>query len=145
ERADGPGPRGSPAADVYNLGALLYLLLTGRSPLGCADATARQEPTGEERLVPPRRVDPQIPRALEQICLRALAQDPEDRYPSAGELERVLRRYIRRRGTAAAAFAAFVLVSMAVCALSFRPPSERSVSIPPPVSPRVGDAASATP
>ena len=40
----------------------------------------------EAAIVPPRRRDPNLPRALEAICLKALAAAPEDRYASARAL-----------------------------------------------------------
>src|SRR5262249_12544446 len=51
----------------------------------------------QARLIPPRQVRKAVPRSLERICLKALAPDPADRYASAGQLERVLRGYLRRR------------------------------------------------
>ncbi len=47
--------------------------------------------------MPPRQVDPRIPRDLETIVLKALAKDPNDRFASADELAAELRRFIENR------------------------------------------------
>jgi serine/threonine-protein kinase len=66
-------------SDVFGLGATLYELLTGRVafPTGDLDAVRRGG------FAPPRRVNPAVPRALEAVCLKAMAPRPEDRYASA--------------------------------------------------------------
>lgn len=83
--------------DVFGLGAVLYELLTSRSPHGWAEGV---RPHDWQRLVreahfeKPRRLNPQIPRVLEAICLKALSRDPTARYQTAAELARDLRCHI---------------------------------------------------
>jgi serine/threonine-protein kinase len=76
--------RAGPAGDLYALGVVLYQLLTGRAPFRLNDeggvdveAVLHQEP------LPPRLVNPRVPREVDAVCLRLLAKTPEARYPSA--------------------------------------------------------------
>jgi WD40 repeat protein/tRNA A-37 threonylcarbamoyl transferase component Bud32 len=84
-----------PASDVYNLGATLYCILTGRPPY--LDEPAAEIFSKLERGVFPRPCavskEP-IPRALEAICLKAMALAPEDRYASARALGEDIKRWI---------------------------------------------------
>lgn len=83
-------------SDVYALGALLYELLTGRPPFeGPTDQVLAAVVAG--RLVPPRRVAPEVPRELEAVVLRAMSLRKEDRYPSAEALREDLDAFIARR------------------------------------------------
>jgi serine/threonine-protein kinase len=65
-------------SDVYGLGATLYELLTGR----VAFATGKLDMVRQGSFSPPRREYPAVPRALEAVCLKAMAPRPENRYPS---------------------------------------------------------------
>jgi PAS domain S-box-containing protein len=69
--------------DIYGLGAILYEILTGSPPF-TGDSTEKILLNVRERMpAPPRRLWPEVPPALETLCLRALAKDPAAR-PSAG-------------------------------------------------------------
>ncbi|MCA8925239.1 MAG: serine/threonine protein kinase [Planctomycetes bacterium] len=78
-------------ADVYGLGAVLYHALTGAppfrggSPIGVLHAVLSQPPTS------PRRLNPEVPADLERACLKALAKDPAERFPSARAFAAALR------------------------------------------------------
>ncbi|MGE3819162.1 MAG: tetratricopeptide repeat protein, partial [Isosphaeraceae bacterium] len=103
------------ASDVFSLGAILYAVLTGRAPFGAslsalgdgedgndadADALAARvravivKNQRDGLLIAPRRVDRRVPKALEAVCLKAMAQAPEDRYPTASALAEDLRRWL---------------------------------------------------
>lgn len=68
--------------DIYALGIVLYELLTGKRPFegGSAYDIAAHALTGE--LTPPSIYDAAIPPALERVVLKALAREPDDRYPT---------------------------------------------------------------
>jgi serine/threonine protein kinase len=79
----------SPSADVYSLGTILYSLLTGRPPFSAAESSSPEqlvERVAAGRFPPPRTLNPQVPQALEAICLRAMQTDPQQRYSSASAL-----------------------------------------------------------
>jgi serine/threonine protein kinase len=81
-------------SDVYALGAILYFLLTGRPPFVAAQLPELLAAIAHGDPLPPRRLDPSVPRDLETITLRAVAYDPPARYASAGELAEDLTRWL---------------------------------------------------
>jgi hypothetical protein len=73
--------------DVYSLGCLLYTALTGASPFRRDTAAATITAHLHER--PPRpSKTPGVPEPFDRVIARALAKDPAERYPSAGDLAR---------------------------------------------------------
>jgi serine/threonine protein kinase len=86
-------------SDVYALGGILYYLLTGRPPRGTADGAVSTG--GSSARQPPRRWVPSLPRPLEAICLKALADAPGDRYASVEQLAADVARFLERLPTEA--------------------------------------------
>jgi eukaryotic-like serine/threonine-protein kinase len=76
------GKEATPRSDIYSVGVLLYHCLTGRAPFsGAFKSLARQHI--RENPTPPRKLNKKISRHMEAVILKALAKNPDDRYPSA--------------------------------------------------------------
>jgi PAS domain S-box-containing protein len=72
--------------DVYGLGAILYEILTGQPPITGPSTDDVLRKVREEAPSPPSQIWPDVPPALEALCLRALAKRPEDRPAAAADL-----------------------------------------------------------
>ena len=82
-----------PAVDIYSLGAILYTLLTGRPPFVAANPLDVVRLTLECEPVAPRKLQPDVPRDLNTICLKCLQKKPEQRYRTAQDLVEDLSRF----------------------------------------------------
>ncbi|HSC86082.1 MAG TPA: protein kinase, partial [Polyangiaceae bacterium] len=83
-------------ADLFSLGVVLYVSLTGVDPfLGAtADETVRKVLEGP--ILPPSEVGLRPPPSLDWVCMKALARNPEERFQSAEEMATQLRRVAAR-------------------------------------------------
>jgi serine/threonine-protein kinase len=136
------GEEPTPAADVYALGAILYECLTGTPPHGHGSFVELTTRGLNNDPLSPRRFRPEIPAALEGICLTALGRRPGDRYAAAealaadlerfargeavkarppGPASRAWRRLRRRPAFSAAAAGAVVAAAVTALAVSGRP------------------------
>jgi serine/threonine protein kinase len=84
----------TPASDVYSLGATLYRLLTNRAPIHGQGESLLLDKVRWGDFPKPSAVKRDVPPALEAICLKAMATNPADRYPSALDLAADLEAWL---------------------------------------------------
>jgi serine/threonine-protein kinase len=101
EQAEGRHEAIGPASDIYGLGAILYQILTGRAPVTGASVTEILEQVRRGAFPRPCAVNPRVPRALEAVCLKAMALRPEDRYAKAESLALDIERWLGDEPTSA--------------------------------------------
>jgi serine/threonine protein kinase len=94
EQAEGRLADVGTVTDVYALGATLYEMLTGRPPFHGTTVLQTLEHVRTLDPVPPRSLQPGIPRDLEVICLKCLEKRPADRYDSAAALADDLHSFL---------------------------------------------------
>jgi serine/threonine-protein kinase len=82
-------------SDLYSTGCLLYELLTGRPPFTGDSPVAVAYQHVRELAAPPSTIAPDVPPVLDQIALKALAKDRNDRYSSASEFRAALEAAAR--------------------------------------------------
>jgi len=122
EQASGQAHWASPQSDIYSLGVVLYEILCGKRPFTAGSSLDLIKQVEQRPPSPPRTVDDSIPPALEEVCLKAMAKDPDQRYRTAADMAAALRAAVApRKGpspviramklTAALAAAAAVVVA----------------------------------
>ncbi|HJL23894.1 MAG TPA: serine/threonine-protein kinase, partial [Polyangiaceae bacterium LLY-WYZ-15_(1-7)] len=99
--------RGEPLdgrADLYAIGCLLHHLLVGEPPFRGPSALGTITQHLTEEVVPPsrRRPDLHVPHALDEVCMRALQKDRDDRYPDAAAMRAALEEAVDALGELAA-------------------------------------------
>jgi serine/threonine-protein kinase len=77
------GKRGDERTDLYSLGAMLYEMVTGRTPFEGANPYLIMNARLAGDPVAPRKINPEITPQVEEILLHALERNPADRYSSA--------------------------------------------------------------
>jgi serine/threonine protein kinase len=87
-------------ADLYSLGCSLFYLLTSRPPFN--EGTMAQRLVMHQKTPPPdlRRIRPDVPDDLAEICLRLMAKNPDHRYRTAREVAEVFGAWLAARGHA---------------------------------------------
>jgi len=77
------GQRATKRSDIYSLGAVMYVMLTGRPPFIGETALAIAQKHRFNQFDSPRRIVPEIPHWLDEIVCQCLEKKPEDRVPDA--------------------------------------------------------------
>ncbi|QEG38547.1 protein kinase domain-containing protein [Roseimaritima ulvae] len=99
EQARGENERLDERSDVYSVGVVLYMMLLRRHPqkLVSKERWETIKQIAEGQVQPPTSLNPKFSRTLEAIIMKALDEDPEKRYQSAGEMAAALRAFVARR------------------------------------------------
>ncbi len=85
-------------SDIFNLGSLVYALLTGRAPFEGGSLAETITKIRREKPEDPKKYQLAIPKAFEGVVLQMLAKRPEDRYQTVAEVLRDLERVLKYQG-----------------------------------------------
>lgn len=94
EQAAGGSAAVDHRTDIYGLGAVLYFILTGSPPVSSGTPAETLDRVRKGQFKPPRERNPDIPKRLEAICLKAMATNPFARYQSVEALSKDLQSYL---------------------------------------------------
>lgn len=94
EQAAGNRGEVSTSSDIYSLGAILYVMLTGRPPFQAESAVDTVLMVLEQDVVPPRMLNPRVDSDLEMIALKCLQKPQDLRYATADALADDLEAYL---------------------------------------------------
>lgn len=84
-------PEIGPAADIYSLSVVLYEMLTGQVPFSADTPMAVMLKAINDPTPMPREFSSDISENLQQVLLKGMAKDPENRYDTARQFQRALR------------------------------------------------------
>lgn len=82
-------------ADIYSVGVMLYEMLTGQLPFVADNAVFVAIMQMQAEPTPPSRINPSIPKGLEEITMHAMEKNPAQRFPSAADMLEDVERFRR--------------------------------------------------
>jgi serine/threonine-protein kinase len=85
-------------SDVFSLGVVMYLMVTGNHPFPGNSDAERMHKILNSKFPAPRKANPGLYPAMEQIILTAMAGNPQDRYETAAHMGQELKKFIRNTG-----------------------------------------------
>jgi len=133
EQARGERGKVGPRTDVYGLGAILYAVLTGEAPFRGGSLAEVVIATANRPADPPSASAPGVDAALDRICLRCLAKDPDERFEGPGALAEALLGWQGRSAAprlAPLALGAALIASLGLVAYGLQVASGPSLSSP---------------
>lgn len=95
EQADGQS--GDPRSDIFCLGTVLHEMLTGVRAFEADTDAETLERVRRAEVEAPSKINPEVPKQLDEIVLKAMARDPGERYQRAGDLQVDLSRVLHER------------------------------------------------
>ena len=111
-----------PATDQYALAVMTYELLTGRRPLEGNGFYNWWHLHHNVIPVPPSTINPNLPRELDAVLLRALAKKPEDRYSSVSAFAQAFTRVVMNSGN--------IYQTITISALEAQTGTDRVLTLP---------------
>jgi len=138
-------------SDLFSLGVIFYELLTGQSPYPADAPLATLWKRLQEKPKPPMEVNPEVPKVLSDIVMKALEIEPEDRMPSAREMAGQLEIWLGpSAGTSVIVvptrakphwkwISAGLAAALVVAGVAFRWMNPKPKAVHPPVSVLVAD------
>ncbi|MCY2941649.1 MAG: bifunctional serine/threonine-protein kinase/formylglycine-generating enzyme family protein [Planctomycetota bacterium] len=94
EQAGGKGNLVDKRSDIFCLGVVFYELLCGERPFQGSNIAEIIDRVIKADFILPSKINPSIPKAVEQICLKALCKNKDARYASANEFSADLKSYL---------------------------------------------------
>ena len=91
------GKRLDQRSDMFSLGIVMYQMVTGQKPFEEDDQRSTMEKIRGYTPPAPRTINPAVPRELEEIIVRCMEKDPQDRFGSTQELVITMEQFLAAR------------------------------------------------